>query len=172
MFVATWDRVEAFSGIGGRVNTFQAVILSNGTLTFVRFNYGDIQWGGSTTLIGVSVGNRFNFITHPASLSSSVLSLDNTTATYRVDSKLVIILYMYMLHLKNTTSPPISGECSDGEIRTDFVNISRGQFRQFEGTFDICAGGLFGRVCDIGWNQLAAQAVCRREFGDGFGKRH
>ena len=90
VFVATWDIVEAFSSdFRGLVNTFQVVIASDGRRTFVRFSYGDIQWGGSNTLIGVSAGDRINFITHPASLNSSVTSLlDNTTVTYRVESKL------------------------------------------------------------------------------------
>ena len=91
VFVATWDRVAAYSSdFRGLVNTFQVVVASDGRLTFVRFSYGDIQWGGSSTLIGVSAGDRINFITHPASLSSSVLSLDNTTTTYKVGSKFAI----------------------------------------------------------------------------------
>ena len=91
VFIATWDRVGEFSSTfygSGLLNTFQVNILSDGNLTFVRFSYGDIQWGGSDTLIGVSAGNRLNFTTHPASLTSSVLLLNDTTATYRVDSKL------------------------------------------------------------------------------------
>ena len=89
VFVATWDRVAAYSSdFRGLVNTFQVILASDGRLTFVRFIYGDIQWGGSDTLIGVSAGDRINFITHPASgLNSSVVSLDNTTITYKVDSK-------------------------------------------------------------------------------------
>ena len=87
VFVATWDRVATLPHFSGRLNTFQAIIASDGVRTFVRFNYGDIQWGGSTTLIGVSAGDGINFITHPASLSSSVLLLDNTATTYRIDSK-------------------------------------------------------------------------------------
>ena len=88
VFVATWDRVEAFANsFRGLVNTFQTVVISDGTQTFIRFNYGDIEWGGLSTLIGVSAGDQYNFITHPASLSSSVLMIDNTTVTYRVDRK-------------------------------------------------------------------------------------
>ena len=86
VFVATWDRVAAFSSnFRDTVNTFQVVIASDGTRSFVRFSYEDIQWGGSTTLIGISAGDRVNFITHPASLSSSVLLLDNTTTTYKFE---------------------------------------------------------------------------------------
>ena len=38
-------------------------------------------------MIGVSAGDGVNFITHPVSLSSSVLLLDNSANTYRIDSK-------------------------------------------------------------------------------------
>jgi hypothetical protein len=86
VFVATWDRVEPYGfDSRGLVNTFQVVVVSDGTWTFIRFSYGDIQWGGSGTVIGVSAGDRVNFVTHPASQSSDVLLLYNTTATYRVD---------------------------------------------------------------------------------------
>ena len=88
VFVATWDRVAPYLGSGSFVNTFQVVIASDGVQTFVRFTYGDIQWGGSSVLIGVSAGDRINFITHPASLSSSVTSLlDNTATIYGIHSK-------------------------------------------------------------------------------------
>lgn len=81
VFVATWDRVAAISGdFSGLVNTFQVVVASNGTWTFVAFNYGNIQWGGLNTFIGVGSGDGNNFITHPASSSSSVLLLDNSSA--------------------------------------------------------------------------------------------
>ena len=83
VFVATWDRVERFGfSDRGRVNTFQVVIASDGMWTFVRFSYGDIQWGGHTTVIGVTAGDQVNFITHPASRSTAVLMLYNTTTTY------------------------------------------------------------------------------------------
>ena len=93
VFVATWDRVAAFSSnFTGLYNTFQAVIASDGSRSFVGFNYGNIEWGGPDTLIGVSAGDRFFFITHPASLSSSVLNLDGTNVTYRIDGKQSVLL--------------------------------------------------------------------------------
>ena len=91
LFVATWDRVAAFNSnvnVSGLFNTFQVIIVSDGSLSFVKFIYGDIEWGGSSTLIGVSAGDGFNFISHSSSLSSSILSIDGTSVTYRVDSKL------------------------------------------------------------------------------------
>ena len=43
--------------------------------------------GGVTTLIGVTAGDRVNFVIHPASQTSSVLLLYNARATYmyRID---------------------------------------------------------------------------------------
>ena len=113
VFVATWDRVEAFSSsLRGLVNTFQVVVASDGGRIFVRFNYGDIQWGGSSTLIGVSAGDGVNFITHSASLSPSILSLDNTAAAYRIDGKFrdnmfsaLKKLFEYLSHAG--TAPPV-----------------------------------------------------------------
>ena len=92
VFIATWYRVQSF--YSNLLNTFQVVVASDGTRTFVKFNYGDIQWGRSTTLIGVSAGDRINFITHSSSLSSLnvLLSLKNTTLTYKIDSKFKVHL--------------------------------------------------------------------------------
>ena len=99
------------SSLRGLVNTFQVVVASDGGRTFVRFNYGDIQWGGSSTLIGVSAGDGVNFITHLASLSPSILSLDNTAAAYRIDGKFRNMfsalkkLFEYLSHAG--TAPPV-----------------------------------------------------------------
>ena len=88
VFVATWDRVAAFDvNYDSLANTFQVIVISDGTRTFVKFIYGDIQWGGSTTLIGVSTGDGFNFTTISSSLTSSVYSLSNTSFTDRIDGE-------------------------------------------------------------------------------------
>ena len=91
VFVATWDRVAQFGARNGLFNTFQVIIASDGAQSFVGFTYGDIEWGGNRTLIGVSAGDRLNFITHPASLSSNIQFLDGTNVSYRIDSKLPLI---------------------------------------------------------------------------------
>ena len=114
VFIATWDRVAPYDySIPGDslsrrlVNTFQVVVASDETRTFVRFNYGDIQWVGPQpfwTLIGVSIGDRANFITHPASLSRSVLSLDNyTTEYFEVGCKFAILSHVLSLPLPQHT---------------------------------------------------------------------
>ena len=86
--MATWEEVAAFSSdYTDQVNTFQATLASDGIKTFVRFSYGDIQWGALETQTGASAGDGLNYITHPVSLSPLVRSLDDSTFTYRIDCK-------------------------------------------------------------------------------------
>ena len=103
VFVVTWDRVAAYSGLGfgGLSNTFQAIIASDGSRSFVRFFYDNIEWGSNVTLIGVSAGDGLNFVTHPASLSPDVLVLDGTNVTYRIDCKLSLIWLFIHVHLSS-----------------------------------------------------------------------
>ncbi|XP_078528048.1 uncharacterized protein LOC144804633 isoform X2 [Lissotriton helveticus] len=46
MFIATWDHVAYYNSPSPPrlVNTFQVVLISNGSLSFVLLNYGSIQW--------------------------------------------------------------------------------------------------------------------------------
>ena len=61
-----------------------------------------------------------------------------------------------------TTTTPPPPECSiQGEILPNLIETSHRGLRSFQGTFEICIGGLYGSVCDIGWNQSAAQTLCR-----------
>ncbi|XP_041090795.1 uncharacterized protein LOC121303959 [Polyodon spathula] len=49
VFIATWHQVTFYGGSQGTpVNTFQAVLISNGTAFFAMFNYGDISWTTGT----------------------------------------------------------------------------------------------------------------------------
>ena len=59
----------------------------------------------------------------------------------------------------NTTS---QSECSSGDLRLV------GGERESEGRVEICAEGLWGTVCDSGWDQREAVVVCRQS---GFGTR-
>ena len=75
-----------------QVNTFQAVLATDGTQTYVMFLYQDIQWSSATS-IGLNAGDGFNFVTVPESLTvEGVLNLTNTSNVglpgvyiYRVD---------------------------------------------------------------------------------------
>ena len=62
------------------MNTFQAVLATDGTMTFVMFLYEDIQWGRAETTIGFYAGDRVQTITLPESLfAEGVLNLASTT---------------------------------------------------------------------------------------------
>ena len=74
--------------------------------------------------------------------------------------------------LPPTTPPPGNGtfDCSyEGQISTNFSLIGNGLLSQYEGVFEVCIGGVLGSVCDIGWNEAAAQAICRNRFGSNYG---
>ena len=57
----------------------------------------------------------------------------------------------------------------DGEIITYLNSTFDGFFNQYTGDFEICIGGVYGSVCDIGWNDAAARAFCRDQFGSNYG---
>ena len=70
------------------------------------------------------------------------------------------------------TTPPPGNDCSyEGQISTNFTQtlIGNGVFSRYEGVFEVCIGGVSGSVCDIGWNEAAAQAICRDQFGSNYG---
>ena len=75
------------------MNTFQAVIATDGNRTYVGFIYEDIQWGSSYVTIGFNAGDQSRSYTLPESFSDqAVLNLVNTsnvgrqgTYIFRVD---------------------------------------------------------------------------------------
>ena len=68
-----------------------------------------------------------------------------------------------------TTPPPT--ECViQGEILPYLNETSYRGLRSFQGTFEICTGSLYGSVCDIGWNQSAAQTLCHHLYGSNYSK--
>ena len=70
-----------------------------------------------------------------------------------------------------TTPPPTEIECFvEGEILPYLRLITDERLFVLEGTFEICIGGLYGSVCDIGWNQAAAQTLCHNQFGSRYSK--
>ena len=67
------------------------------------------------------------------------------------------------------TGPSV--ECSvEGEVLPDFNDTLDRPFSRLEGTFEVCVEGLYGSVCDIGWNLEAAQTLCHDQFGSGYGE--
>ncbi len=77
-----------------------------------------------------------------------------------------------MLNANTPTPPPGNGtyDCSyEGQLSSNFTQINNGTLGRFEGVIEVCIGGVLGSVCDIGWNEAAAQAVCRDRFGSNYG---
>ena len=62
------------------MNTFQAVLATDGNRTFVMFLYEDMQWGSAQTRIGFNAGDTLQSITLTESLIiDDVLNLENTS---------------------------------------------------------------------------------------------
>ncbi|KAI1229564.1 hypothetical protein IHE44_0011830 [Lamprotornis superbus] len=90
-FVATWDRVAYFGAASDKVNTFQAVLASDGVTCFVLLNYGDLQWttgianqgdphtglGGIPAQAGFNSGDDVHYYNVPGSRTHAVQSLSH-----------------------------------------------------------------------------------------------
>ena len=69
--------------------------------------------------------------------------------------------------ITNTLSYIITGDsnCNDGEIR-----LNGGQ-SQAEGIVEICFGGVWGTICDDGWDDSDARVACRQlGYSHGYGR--
>lgn len=81
------------------MNTFQAVLASDGQQTFALFLYGEIQWrGGAGTTVGFNAGDgiRFYALQQPNSFPPIMLDSDSNvnepgTYIFRVDQSRVIL---------------------------------------------------------------------------------
>ncbi|XP_035428134.1 sushi, nidogen and EGF-like domain-containing protein 1 [Cygnus atratus] len=92
-FVATWDRVSFFGAASDKVNTFQAVLATDGVTSFIMLNYGDIQWttgianqgdphtglGGIPAQAGFNSGDDVHYYNIPGSRSPAVLNIGRTS---------------------------------------------------------------------------------------------
>ncbi|XP_060113625.1 sushi, nidogen and EGF-like domain-containing protein 1 [Heteronotia binoei] len=92
-FVATWDRVAYYGSTSNKVNTFQAVLITNRQISFIILNYAGIQWttgtasggnaatglGGTPAQAGFDSGDRINHYTIPSSRTSDIINIGRTT---------------------------------------------------------------------------------------------
>ena len=66
--------------------------------------------------------------------------------------------------LEMTYEPCTTTDCNDGEVQlTDEV-------QNRTGTVEVCAGGVFGRVCNTDWDNTDAAVVCRELGLSPYGK--
>ncbi|XP_043935285.1 alpha-tectorin-like [Protopterus annectens] len=93
VFVATWDRVAYYGSSSTKENTFQAVLISDGTQSFIFLNYDIIQWttgtasggnsstglGGIPAQAGFNSGNSTYYFSTPGSRSPSILNIQSTS---------------------------------------------------------------------------------------------
>ncbi|XP_031762058.1 mucin-17 isoform X32 [Xenopus tropicalis] len=93
VFVATWNNVSYYGSTSNKGDTFQAVLPTDGNLTFVMFNYGEIEWttgtsgggssatglGGTAALAGLNCGGTMACYVIPGSLSPSIINISSTS---------------------------------------------------------------------------------------------
>ncbi|XP_077193106.1 uncharacterized protein LOC143837324 [Paroedura picta] len=92
-FIATWDHVAYFGSVSKKANTFQCVLTTNGNVSFVILNYGDIQWttgtasggnrttglGGMSAQAGFNSGNDKNYYSIPGSRMNQIINITKTS---------------------------------------------------------------------------------------------
>ncbi|XP_050415090.1 protein mesh [Patella vulgata] len=96
IFIATWDHVCFYGAAGdgeNKKNTFQAVLITNGKISFVIFNYEKIEWttgsnsGGDTTTglggnpaqAGFNAGDQKTFYEIQGARNEAVINLTLTS---------------------------------------------------------------------------------------------
>ena len=93
LFIATWDRVGYFNKHTEKVNTFQCVLMTDGTISFAMFLYadGEIQWttgdasrgrngfGGTPAQVGFDAGDGVRFFSVPGSQTAEIVNIDTTS---------------------------------------------------------------------------------------------
>ena len=74
-----------------QTNTFQCVLASSLSESYVIFLYGDLQWttgdgsggtnglSGTKALAGINAGDGINFVTVPGSLTPSIINIISTS---------------------------------------------------------------------------------------------
>nr|XP_009911479.1 PREDICTED: alpha-tectorin-like [Haliaeetus albicilla] len=94
IFIVTWEEVTFYGGSSTTpVNTFQAVLITDGVLSFAIFNYHEISWttgtasggdpltglGGVMAQAGFNGGNITNFFSIPGSRTPDIVNIEETT---------------------------------------------------------------------------------------------
>ena len=62
--------------------------------------------------------------------------------------------------------PTTHRECyTEGSVNPSLLDYDYGLQDSVMGPIEICVDGQYESLCDIGWDELGAQALCRRQFG-------
>ncbi|XP_038045830.1 uncharacterized protein LOC119720271 isoform X3 [Patiria miniata] len=141
MFIATWNKVPFYgANAAGReiTNTFQAVLVTDGSLSFAIYNYEDIRWttgtasggssstgrGGTPAQVGFNGGDGVNYCSLPESRTDAIVDVDLQTNIgtrgrflFRIDSISEIDQGCEILHDPDDCDPDPcenGGICADG----------------------------------------------------------
>ncbi|XP_071797063.1 uncharacterized protein [Asterias amurensis] len=80
MLIATWYKVPAFdSNDITIINTFQAVLLTDGAQSFVIYNYKEITWNQPLAQVGYNAGDGDTYHSVAGSLTSDIVNIDERT---------------------------------------------------------------------------------------------
>uniref|UniRef100_UPI00398E4BCD alpha-tectorin-like n=1 Tax=Pristiophorus japonicus TaxID=55135 RepID=UPI00398E4BCD len=93
IFVATWDRVGYFGSRSTKVNSFQAVLITDGFQSFILLNYRNIQWttgtssggkpdtglGGTPAQAGFNSGSSTHYFSVPGSQTPEIVDVESTS---------------------------------------------------------------------------------------------
>ena len=94
-----------------QVNSFQAVIATDGDMTFVLFLYQEIQWGRERTNVGFNSGNPSQFYNLPeAQFGDLVLDLDSLSNFGRPG------IFAFRVDQEDVMPPPMSGIYPHGAL--------------------------------------------------------
>ncbi|XP_040265353.1 alpha-tectorin-like [Bufo bufo] len=122
VLVATWDKVAFYKSATKRVNTFQAVLSSDETMTFVMYNYAEIEWttgtnqGGNSeglsdgdgsipALAGGNNGATVSYFEIPGSLTSAIINI-TTTSNVEVRGR-----WVFRVDQSKVISPNVTSNC-------------------------------------------------------------
>ncbi|XP_038045953.1 uncharacterized protein LOC119720369 [Patiria miniata] len=158
MFIATWNEVPFYGASSAFeiTNTFQAVLVTDGSLSFAIYNYEDIRWttgtasggsstglGGTPAQVGLNSGDGVNYCSLPDSRTDAIVDVDlqtniGTTGRFlfRVDSTSEIDNGCDILNDPDDCDP---NPCENGGICAD-------GFRMYTCT---CVNGYTSANCSI-----------------------
>ncbi|XP_072171933.1 uncharacterized protein [Diadema setosum] len=169
LLIATWHEVAYFGATGPARNTFQVVLVTDGTLSFAIFNYEDINWttgsasdgsaetglGGTPAMAGYNAGDGEIYYKIPGSWTGDIVDIDDGTNTDTVGRWLLEVD-----HVKDT-SMYFKGQLITGHKRfTNCLRVARAL--QVEGLvdgIDIDEGVMLSASCTIGADKMFEDGI-------------
>ena len=79
----------------------------------------------------------------------------------------VLVCHLRLIQRYQANCTSVTGNCQEKHIRLIGGNSDRGS-----GRVEVCVRGLWGTVCDDGWDSNDATTVCRQLRYNGIGTRY